>query len=311
MSHGDSISRLPEGFETIARTDSLPIAAMADRKRNIYGFQFHPEVVHTPAGKDIIANFLFHISGCTASWDMRSFVERNITEIRQRVGDGKVLCAVSGGVDSSVLATLIYKAIGDQLECIFVDNGVLRKNEAQEVIETFRNDLCIDLHFVDATDRFLEKLAGVEDPEAKRKIIGSEFVNVFQEKAKKLGKIDFLAQGTLYPDVIESGGVSDGPAAVIKPKPGANRTVAGAFQGRGQGFGKRIGVTPKGYWTASFPGSRACNQNPWRRDARTTQYFKRSRCHFSGRTEKGGYVRQSMASLRRSASHQVSGRYGR
>lgn len=216
MSHGDSVSQIPEGFEIIAHTDSVPVAVMVDSNRKLFGLQFHPEVVHTPSGKDIISNFLFRFCGCSPSWTMRSFIEQEISLIRSEVGDKLVLCAVSGGVDSSVLATLIHKAIGDQIKCVFVDNGLLRKNEAREVIEMFRNDICIDLHFVDAGYRFLEKLADVDDPELKRKIIGSEFVNVFQETAEQFKDIEFLAQGTLYPDVIESGGISQSPAAVIK-----------------------------------------------------------------------------------------------
>ncbi len=229
MSHGDSVSQVPEGFEVVAHTDNLPIAAMADENQRLFGLQFHPEVVHTPAGRDIIANFLFRICGCSPSWTMSSFIQQSIPQIKNQVADSHVLCAVSGGVDSSVLAALVHKAVGHQLECVFVDNGLLRKNEATEVIETFRNDLCIDLHFVEAGHIFLEKLAGVDDPELKRRIIGNEFINVFQEEARRLeeefkaasgaGKkvnIEFLAQGTLYPDVIESGGLSHAPAAIIK-----------------------------------------------------------------------------------------------
>jgi GMP synthase (glutamine-hydrolysing) len=216
MSHGDSVSQMPKGFETVAHTESLPIAAMADRNRRFFGLQFHPEVVHTPLGKKIIANFLFRVCNCNPSWTMSSFIHQSISEIRDKVGDELVICAVSGGVDSSVLAALIHKAIGNHLKCIFVDNGLLRKNEAQDVISFFRNDLCIDLHFVDASLRFLKSLSDVVDPELKRKIIGREFIEVFQEEAAKLGDVRFLAQGTLYPDVIESGGISKSPAATIK-----------------------------------------------------------------------------------------------
>ena len=216
MSHGDSVYQMPEGFEAIAHTETLPIASMADDNRKFYGLQFHPEVVHTPLGKKIISNFLFRISNCNPSWTMSSFINKSISEIRDEVGDALVICAVSGGVDSSVLAALIHKAIGDQLKCIFVDNGLLRKNEAQEVISFFRNDLCIDLHFVDASIRFLKKLSDVVDPELKRKIIGREFIEVFHEEADRIGSVRFLAQGTLYPDVVESGGLSKSLASTIK-----------------------------------------------------------------------------------------------
>jgi GMP synthase (glutamine-hydrolysing) len=216
MSHGDSVSIVPDGFESIAHTGTLPIAVMADASRKFYGSQFHPEVVHTPLGKNIIANFLFRVCGCNPLWTMSSFIQQSISEIREQVKDDIVICGVSGGVDSTVLAALLYKAIGDQLKCIFVDNGLLRKNEANEVIAFFRNDLCIDLHFVDANERFLEKLTDVVDPEQKRKIIGREFIEVFQEEAIKFGNAKFLAQGTLYPDFIESGGMSKSPAAKIK-----------------------------------------------------------------------------------------------
>jgi len=216
MSHGDSVSDLPEGFIVIAHTETLPVAAMADRSGSLLGFQFHPEVVHTPNGKDIIANFLFRICKCVPSWTMASYIEQSVAEIRREVGNELVICAVSGGVDSSVLAALIDRAIGDQLKCIFVDNGLLRKNEADEIIKTFRNDICIDIEFVDASQSFLDKLSGVVDPEQKRKIIGNEFISVFQEQARKYGSVNFLAQGTLYPDIIESGGLRKSPAAIIK-----------------------------------------------------------------------------------------------
>lgn len=216
MSHGDSVSNIPDGFKVLAHTDTLPIAVMADVSRGYFGSQFHPEVIHTPLGKNIIANFLFRICKCNPIWTMSSFIQNSLSEIKEQVKDDIVICGVSGGVDSTVLAVLIHKAIGDQLKCIFVDNGLLRKNEADEVIAFFRNDLCIDLHFVDASERFLRRLSGVIDPEQKRKIIGKEFIEVFQEVASKFGDAKFLAQGTLYPDFIESGGISKSPSATIK-----------------------------------------------------------------------------------------------
>ncbi|MHB1000254.1 MAG: glutamine-hydrolyzing GMP synthase [Armatimonadota bacterium] len=213
MSHGDTVVNAPEGFTVLAQTPSTPVAAMADTNRKFYAVQFHPEVVHTPKGKQVLENFLYGACGCDGSWTMSSFIESAIEKIRKQVGDGRVVCGLSGGVDSATVAALIHKAVGDQLTCIFVNNGVLRKNEAEMVQRTFRDAFKINLVYVDAEDRFLGKLAGVSDPEKKRKIIGEEFVRVFEEEAAKLGKVDFLAQGTIYPDVVESG---TGSAAVIK-----------------------------------------------------------------------------------------------
>jgi GMP synthase (glutamine-hydrolysing) len=215
MSHGDRIARLPEGFTAVARTENAPVAAMADPARRIFGLQFHPEVVHTPSGSTILRNFLFAVCGCRPTWNMRSFVDYEVERIREKVGDGRVLCALSGGVDSSVTAAIIHRAIGDRLVCLFVNNGLLRKREAEEVTESYRDHLHFNLRAVDASQRFLKALEGVEDPEQKRKIIGREFIAVFQEEAEKLGRFDFLAQGTLYPDVIESTSVR-GPSATIK-----------------------------------------------------------------------------------------------
>ncbi len=214
MSHGDRILQMPEGFEAIAETENTPVAAFRCVERKIYGLQFHPEVVHTAYGKEILSNFVKLICGCEANWKMESFIEQTVKEIREKVGNEKVLCALSGGVDSSVVTLLVHKAIGDRLIPIFVDNGLLRKNEAEEVLETFKS-LGVKIHFVDASRRFLEKLKGVVDPEEKRKIIGEEFIRVFEEEASKFGKIKFLAQGTLYPDVIESISVW-GPSSTIK-----------------------------------------------------------------------------------------------
>ena len=204
MSHGDSILRPPEGFRSTAQTDSTPYAGLADPGRNLYGIQFHPEVVHTPIGRDVLRNFVVGIAGVRPTWTAGSLIETTVADIRERVGDGHVICALSGGVDSAVAATLVQRAIGDQLTCIYVDHGLMRKRESELLRVTFERDLGMRLVMVDARDRFLKRLAGVEDPEEKRRIIGDEFIRVFEEEAAKIGQIDFLTQGTLYPDVIES-----------------------------------------------------------------------------------------------------------
>jgi GMP synthase (glutamine-hydrolysing) len=204
MSHGDSIVRPPEGFHATAETDSTPFAGLADPERNLYGIQFHPEVVHTPIGREVLRNFVVDIAGVRPNWTAANLVDTTVTGIRERVGDGHVICALSGGVDSAVAATLVHRAIGDQLTCIYVDHGLMRKRESELLRVTFERDLGMRLVMVDARERFLARLAGVEDPEEKRRIIGDEFIRVFEEEATRLGQIDFLTQGTLYPDVIES-----------------------------------------------------------------------------------------------------------
>lgn len=214
MSHGDRITGVPPGFKIIAHTSNSPIAAMADEGKRFYGLQFHPEVKHTAYGPKIISNFLFEICDCSPSWDVASFVETAVREIKERVGDERVLCAVSGGVDSTTLAALVHRAIGDRLVCVFVDTGLMRLNEGEEVRRNFER-LGIKLNYIDAEERFLDKLRNVVDPERKRKIIGEEFIAVFADEVRKLGQIKFLAQGTLYPDVIESVSVK-GPSATIK-----------------------------------------------------------------------------------------------
>lgn len=213
MSHTYYISEPPEGFEVIATTGTCPVAAMADTKRKLYGVQFHPEVMHTPKGTQMLKNFLYDVCGCKGDWIMKDFAEESIKKLKEKIGDKKVLCALSGGVDSSVAAVLIHKAVGKQLTCIFVDHGLLRKNEGDEVEKVFREQFDMNLIRVNAQDRFLDKLKGVTDPETKRKIIGEEFIRVFEAEAKKIGTVDFLVQGTIYPDVIESGTKN---AAVIK-----------------------------------------------------------------------------------------------
>jgi len=205
MSHGDSVVTLPEGFAPLARTDHNPVAAMADRRRRLYGVQFHPEVTHTPWGGQVLQNFLFTVCGCRPTWTMASFIESQAAAIRQRVGAGRAICALSGGVDSAAAAVLVHRAIGDQLTCIFVDHGLLRRGEPEQVLRTFHDHCRIPLVHVDARARFLRRLAGVVDPETKRRRIGEEFIAVFEEEARRLGRVDFLVQGTLYPDVIESG----------------------------------------------------------------------------------------------------------
>ena len=215
MSHTDYIAKAPEGFTITGHTPVCPVAAMELPEKNLYAVQYHPEVMHTQEGTKMIRNFLYNVCECTGDWQMDSFVERTIEAIREKVGNGKVLCALSGGVDSSVAAVMLAKAVGKQLTCVFVDHGLLRKNEGDEVEAVFGPEGPYDLNFirVNAQDRFYEKLAGVEDPETKRKIIGEEFIRVFEEEAKKIGAVDFLVQGTIYPDVIESG---LGKSAVIK-----------------------------------------------------------------------------------------------
>lgn len=217
MSHGDRVEALPEGFSVIAETENAPLAGMADESRGFYGIQFHPEVTHTRQGGRILERFLFEICGCEALWNPASIIEDSITHVRETVGDqGKVLLGLSGGVDSSVVAAMLHKAIGDRLTCIFVDNGLLRLHEGDQVMATFAQHMGVKVIRVDAEERFLNALAGEDDPEKKRKIIGNLFIDIFEEEAAKLQGVDYLAQGTIYPDVIESAGAKSGKAHVIK-----------------------------------------------------------------------------------------------
>ncbi|MBI5207199.1 MAG: glutamine-hydrolyzing GMP synthase [Candidatus Firestonebacteria bacterium] len=264
MSHGDYISKLPPGFNIIGHTKNTPMAAVADEKRKLFGLQFHPEVIHTPLGKNILKNFVYEICGLRGTWTMEAFINHTVKTIKERVGDRKVVCALSGGVDSSVTAVLVHKAIGDNVICIFVNNGLLRKGESKKVIDIFKNNFQIDLHYINAEDRFLEKIKGVVDPEQKRKIIGHEFIAIFEEEASHFGDIKILAQGTLYPDVIESISIN-GPSAKIK----SHHNVGGLpsnmnlelleplkelFKDEVRELGKELGMANELIYRQPFPG---------------------------------------------------------
>lgn len=216
MSHGDRVASIPDGFEVVGTSNGAPFAAIANEDRKFYAVQFHPEVVHTPDGAKLYENFVRNICGCAGDWSMSSFKEEAIKNIKQQVGDGKVICGLSGGVDSSVVAVLLHEAIGDQLQCIFVNHGLMRQGEVDEVVTMFRDHYDIKLDLVNAQDMFIDALDGVDDPEVKRKTIGKLFIDVFEAEAKKIGGADFLAQGTLYPDVIESVSFTGGPSVTIK-----------------------------------------------------------------------------------------------
>jgi GMP synthase (glutamine-hydrolysing) len=263
MSHRDTVFEAPPGFTALARSTESPVAAIEDTDRGIYGIQFHPEVVHTPYGQQILTTFLEDVCGCARTWSPASIIDEQIARIRAQVGEGKVICGLSGGVDSSVAALLVHRAIGDQLTCVFVDHGLMRKNEGEQVISAFRDTFKVPLVAVDAEDRFLARLSGLSDPEAKRKAIGAEFIRVFEEEASKLGDAKYLVQGTLYSDVIESGGGTG--AATIK----SHHNVGGLpddlefqlveplralFKDEVRAVGAELGLPERLVWRQPFPG---------------------------------------------------------
>jgi GMP synthase (glutamine-hydrolysing) len=265
MSHRDSVTAVPAGATVTASSETTPIAAFEDRERHLYGVQFHPEVVHTPHGQEILKNFLYEVAGAPPTWTPAAVIEEQVERIRAAVGAERVLCALSGGVDSAVAALLVHKAVGDQLTCVFVDHGLLRENEAEQVVETFTGHFRVALVHVRAQERFLSRLRGVTDPEEKRTIVGEEFIRVFEEEARKLGDIRFLVQGTLYSDVIESGGAEDGVAAKIK----SHHNVGGLpadmrmelveplrllFKDEVRRVGEELGLPERLVWRQPFPG---------------------------------------------------------
>ncbi|MBU2008752.1 MAG: glutamine-hydrolyzing GMP synthase [Chloroflexi bacterium] len=264
MSHADLIGEMPSGFKSLAYTENSPIAVMGN-EQGVFGLQFHPEVVHTPYGKEVLRNFLYRVCGCGGNWTPGNFIAESIARIREQVGEGSVICALSGGVDSSVVATLIHRAVGDQLTCIFVNNGLLRLQEPERTLNTFQKNLGMNIRYVDATERFLERLEGITDPEQKRRAVGEEFIRVFEEEAANIGQVEFLGQGTLYPDVIESSSPDSRASARIK----THHNVGGlpsrmslklleplryVFKDEVREVGMALGLPEEMVWRQPFPG---------------------------------------------------------
>ena len=319
MSHGDKVTELPPGFKVMASTPSCPIAAMADEERRFYGVQFHPEVTHTVQGRALLNRFVLDICECSPDWIMGNYAEEAVAKIREQVGDDEVILGLSGGVDSSVAAALIHRAIGTRLTCVFVDNGLLRKNEREQVRETFEKNMGLRLVVVDAVDRFMNALAGVTDPEQKRKIIGREFVEVFQEEAAKITNAKWLAQGTIYPDVIESAGAKTKKAKTIK----SHHNVGGLpetlhlklleplrdlFKDEVRELGIELGLPAEMVYRHPFPGPglgvRILGEVKRRSSAR-------SRCDLHRRTAQCRSLRQGEPGVRRVPAGEVGGRHGR
>ena len=326
MSHGDRVEVLPAGFEALASTATIPIAAMTNGA-GLYGIQFHPEVMHTPDGPELLRNFVHDICGCSGDWTAEHFVTETIEEIRARVGDRRVICGLSGGVDSAVAATLVHRAIGDQLTCVFVDNGLLRRGEREQVEETFSRQLHINLRTVDAGDRFLEELAGVTDPETKRKRVGETFIAVFEESARELGAgsaaVDLLVQGTTYPDVVESAGTGAGGAtATIK----SHHNVGGLpddlrfelveplrylFKDEVRAVGRELGLPDEIVERQPFPGSRAVDPDHRRGDARKGASAAGRRRRGRGGSARGRPGTRALAVVRNPDRHPHRRRAGR
>ena len=322
MSHGDQVSAVPKEFESLARTPTCPVAAVKHQRLPIYGLQFHPEVTHTPQGAQMLSNFLRNVCHCRGTWQMSDFAKETVLQLRETVGDRRVICGLSGGVDSSVVAALLSEAIGEQLSCILVDNGLLRKDEEAKVITEFSKHFRTDLHVVKAEDKFLEALAGVRDPQEKRKRIGHAFIECFADEAAKIDGAEFLAQGTLYPDVIESGAAKDGPAATIK----LHHNVGGLpedlcfklieplrdlFKDEVRQLGAATRLARRNRLASSVPRPGPGRALPGRSDEGSARSLARRRCDRNPRDQGGRSVSPDAAGLRRAVASAERGCNGR